>query len=386
MVLQLQLILQEIRQLVRGYGVGDDGAARIIRGKNSCHHGNQSIAANLLAVRQHRAHAVHIRIKDNAQVCPARQHCSLDSIHGHLILRVRDVVREAAVRLQVKAAGSISPQLRQHLAGKEAPGAIASIHHNVHAGKRLFIVIAAINALTDFLAKAGRININQCQRLCQPQVGTPFLKPCRRLQQLDDVLLFKAAICGEELQAVAVKRQMAGSNHDGAVHLRFREDNGHEHGRSGSHAAVKSLCPLRQDALQSRFLQAGGRQAGVMPHRDFQLTGCLPQLLGQKFHKGGGNQVGRLRAQVHRLALYPLQGNATHIAAILQLHQFFFCHMKSKLLSHTRLTKQFYNELYMVMVFSSTNTLHLCFQPMGKSQTYSCYNDFPSSHNAHKVL
>ena len=42
--------------------------------------------------------------------------------------------------------------------------------------------------------------------------------------------------------------------------------------------------------------------------------------------------------------------------------------------------------LYMVMVFSSTNTLHLCFQPMGKSQTYSCYNDFPSSHNAHKVL
>ena len=96
---EAQFLFEEDGQFITGNGVRDNRAARIIRCQNSCHHRNQGIAADFLAVFEDGAHTVNIRIEDKTEVCTAVQHSFFDSCHSLLVFRIGNMVGEIPVRL-----------------------------------------------------------------------------------------------------------------------------------------------------------------------------------------------------------------------------------------------------------------------------------------------
>ena len=73
--------------------------------------------------------------------------------------------------------------------------------------------------------------------------------------------MLDAAVLREELEAVAVVRQVAGRDHDGAVHLRLGEDNRHEHRRRRRKAAVDRHDARIRQRLEHGFLEHRRRKA-----------------------------------------------------------------------------------------------------------------------------
>ena len=159
MMLQMQLVLQKVCQLIRGYRICNNGAAWIVWSQNSRHHGNQGITANLLTIRQYSTHAIHISIKNNTQICMTGENCSLNGIHSSLILWIWNMIWEMSIWLQIETALNIGPQRNQYLVGKEATSTIAGIYYNMHSFERL-VIILGLNPLTNLFTEILGININ----------------------------------------------------------------------------------------------------------------------------------------------------------------------------------------------------------------------------------
>ena len=139
-----------------------------------------------------------------------------------------------------------------------------------------------------------------------------------------DILMLHAPVLGEELQTVAVIGQMAGGNHDGAIHAGFREHRGHEHGRGGSHTAVHSDTASGSQSLQHSLLESRGRNAGIVSHRHPQLLLLLAGLLSEEFQKASGNDISRLYRKSHRLIGHAFHSYPSHITAIGKFLEYFF--------------------------------------------------------------
>ena len=257
-VAQAELTLQELGELVARDRVRDDRATRIVRREDGGHHGDQGIAADLLAVLEDGAHAVDIRVEDQAEVSMAVEHGLADGGHGLLVLRVRDVVREVAIRLEEDATRRVSTETAEHLRREEAARAVAGIDDDVHSLERR---VAHVERRADLLAQVVAVAIDEVVLLGLRKVALDLWIARCRLEDGDDVLMLDAAVLREELEAVAVVRQVAGRDHDGAVHLRLGEYNGHEHRRRRREAAVDRHGARIRQCLEHRFLEHRRRKA-----------------------------------------------------------------------------------------------------------------------------
>ena len=132
-MLESELLREELRELVARHGVRHDRAARIVRREDGRHHRDERVAADLLAVFEHGAHAVDIRIENQPEIGAAREHRLADRRHRLLVLRVRDVVREMAVRLEIAAARRIGAEPPEDLRRKEAAVTVARVDDDMHA-------------------------------------------------------------------------------------------------------------------------------------------------------------------------------------------------------------------------------------------------------------
>lgn len=125
------------------------------------------------------------------------------------------MVGETAVGLEELAAGDVCAERFQHLRRIKAPRTVAGIHHNVHAGQRLFL-LCRTKRVTDPAAQPGGILrhvvgfLHATGRIARYKI--PIL---RELQDLFDFRTFQAAgntgigYRAEKFQTVAVKGVVA---------------------------------------------------------------------------------------------------------------------------------------------------------------------------------
>ena len=138
------------------------------------------------------------------------------------------------------------------------------------------------------------------------------------LKDFFDIRLVQTALASlEELQAVAVRRQMAGRDHHGAVAVRFGKHAAHEHGGRGSHAAVQHGKAHLVERAAHRRLQRRTRKTRIPAHRHAAARRSLSagirqpeaEAVGNVFRRGG-RQVDLFSKQIRR--------DASHVAAVLQ--------------------------------------------------------------------
>ena len=251
----------------------------------------------------------------------AVEHGLADGGHGLLVLRVRDVVWEVAVRLEEDAARGVGAEAAEHLRRKEAARAVAGIDDDVHAAERR---IAHVERRADLLAQVVAVAVDEVVLLDLREVALDLRAAGCCLEDGDDVLMLDAAVFREELEAVAVERQMAGRDHDGAVHLRLGEDDGHEHRRRGCEAAVDRHDAGIRQRLEHCFLEHRRREARVVTDRDAQVLDLLARLLRKEVEEAARDAVGRLGVERHRLVRHALDRDAAHIAAIGEFEQILF--------------------------------------------------------------
>ena len=141
------------------------------------------------------------------------------------------------------------------------------------------------------------------------KLGGPF-------QNLRDVRLLKAALAGEELEAVAVERKVGGRDHDRTVEIALREHGGDEHGRRRDKTAVEALGSGK--AGQNARFHDVRSEAAVVADAEAEILSCLA---GPLLHEGdeGSRDLGRdLPGQVQRLGL-GCDRAAADVAAVLKL-------------------------------------------------------------------
>lgn len=132
-----------------------------------------------------------------------------------------------------------------------------------------------------------------------------------------DVLLFQAALCGEEFKAVALKGQVARRDHHCAVKFPTFHYGGHKHSRRGAKAKIRNLHPGSRKAVPKPRAELLARKAGIAPNgnalRPFAQTALQPP--GKRAADGAH---GRFR-QIHRLSAFHRDCDAADIASVLEL-------------------------------------------------------------------
>ena len=269
-------------------------------------------AVHFRAVREDHRAAVAVTVEDDAQVRVCVQGRLPGSLHGFTVLRIRDVVREGAVRIQEDAAGDIRTQRSQDLFREEAGGAVACVLHDVETLQRM-IVIRGIHFFpdqglhvftVDILHVEGlRCDASPGQTVCAEKVlrilVAVFFRELRRMRQDPGQVFFRqGAVLREELHAVPVEGQMAGGDHHGTVKITGGQHRGLEHGRSGDQSAVKTL-DFGETEEAGVFDDLRGDTAVVAHTRPeilFLLAGLLRQVIresaGDELHQRSGEGPG----------------------------------------------------------------------------------------------
>ena len=203
--------------------------------------------------------------------------------------------------------------------GKKSGGTVAGIHHDVHALEGL---IAVIQFLADLFAKMARIEPDEVifRNGGFGEVSLELRRAAGAFEDRGDILVFHAAFFREEFQPIAIVGKMAGSDHDRAVHIRFVENRGHEHGRRGGHAAVQRPDTRGGQSLEDRHLERRGRDAGIMSDCDAQVSWRFFRLSRKEIHEARGDAVRRLRGEADLFVCDARRGHAADIAAVGKLH------------------------------------------------------------------
>ena len=126
-----------------------------------------------------------------------------------------------------------------------------------------------------------------------------FFRELRRMRQdPGQVFLRQSAVLCEELHAVPVERQVAGSDHHRAVKITGRQNRGLEHGGGGDQSAVKAL-DFGEAEEAGVFDDLRGDTAVVAhthPEVLFLLAGLLRKVIresaGNEFYQRGGEGPG----------------------------------------------------------------------------------------------
>ena len=257
----------ELIEAGAGHAVGDEGRAGVLLQQDGGDQRDQAVAVDGLAVLIHDGRAVAVRVEDHAQVGAALQHRPRQRGHGGCVLRVGDVVGEAAVGIQELAALDLRAQLLQE-AGVEAARAVARIHDHMQAQQRLQALV--VQALAHHSGQGGGVGGEEVHLLDQ-RIGNLHLRG--GLDQLPHAGGVQAALAGDELEAVLLRGMVAGGDHDGAVGPQGFLHADHEHRGRGAQTAVQHVAVRRLHAPDQRLLQARPGGAGIVAHGQLELVG-----------------------------------------------------------------------------------------------------------------
>ena len=195
----------------------------------------------------------------------------------------------------------------------------------MHSRKGL---VAIVQFRADFPAQMLGIEIDQVKGLGFGAIPFELRRAAGIFQDDSDIFMLHAAILREKFESVAVERQMARGDHDGAVHVGLLEYRGHEHSGRGCHAAVQCIGSRGSQCFQYGSLDGFCRYAGVMSHGNAQFLCGFLGPFGKEMDESCGNAVRGLRRKVHFLIGNALHCDATYITAIGKLHKsFFWCHL-----------------------------------------------------------
>ena len=146
---------------VRSYRVGYDCASRMLIQYNGRYKRNERIAVDWFALSADDSRTVYVCIEDYTEVGIAFFHSLADRSHRLTIFRVRNMVREASVRIEELAALCVGAKHTQYLL-EESAIAVACVYNNVHALKRMLIIIS-IHTLTDVVGNMTRVDIHEVE-------------------------------------------------------------------------------------------------------------------------------------------------------------------------------------------------------------------------------
>ena len=249
-------------------GIRNDGGSRMFLKRDGGDQGNDSVAVDFPAESVDRARPVDIRIKYNAQIRMKCKHCFLNGGHSRFILGIGNMVRKAAVRIQKLAALCTGSERLQHLICVKTACAVARVYNDPKSLQRTllpcFIPDLPYNVRGIDLYKVQRFNCSGLSRLC-----IDFL--LRKLQNRRNIALLKSAVLCEKFKAVAVERQMARRQHNGAVVPISFHHGCHKHRRRRAQTAVHHCNAQHGKALGYGAVQFSGRQAGIVSHGNGKL-------------------------------------------------------------------------------------------------------------------
>ena len=329
-VLQAQSPLQIGMKFVAGYAVRNHRRSGIFIRDQSGGHGDDTVSADLTAVFVYGGGAVHIRIEYQAQVAVMILYSGCNCGHSLFILRVRDVVREMSVRLQELAGGDIRTERLKDPGRVESSGAVARVNGDLHSAQRLVcpglgcydapqvggIDIHQIGSITGGNTIFGSI---WCSRsICRLRHAVQNLIRFRENDNIGNVAFVQAALRAEKLQPVAVPGKVARCDHDSAVRGEFREDCGHEHGRSGRHAAVQHTGAVGRQGVNKDLAEMLPGKAGVPPDGNSKFCRFLICFTAEPEQESPGETGYGGIVEIHRFAGDALQRDAADIAAVLQ--------------------------------------------------------------------
>ena len=196
-------------------------------GSNEC---NECVAVYRFTLAPYDGRAIDIGVEDHAEVGAAVLHCLAYRSHGVAVLGIGDVVGEVSVRFKELAALCVGTERTQYLL-EESAVAVSCIHNDVHAFKRMRVVVG-FHAFADVVGDMARIDCHEVECRCvalRPVEGV-VAALCNG-ENGGNVLAVESALGGEELQSVAVEGQMACRHHDRSRGIHLLADGGHEHGR-----------------------------------------------------------------------------------------------------------------------------------------------------------
>ena len=130
-----QFALEKLMQFVRCDAVGHYCASRVIFGRERRRQGHYLVSRYRSASRSYSGRPVAVRVEYDAQIGVIVFDRLANGIHRLFVLRVGRMVREAAVRLKIKAAADIGAHLLENFLSEKARGTVAGVDNDMHALK-----------------------------------------------------------------------------------------------------------------------------------------------------------------------------------------------------------------------------------------------------------
>ena len=296
-------------------GVGHDGRAGVLAQQYGGDERDEPVAVELLAVREHRSGAVHIGIKDDAEIGAAFEHRRADAVHRLQQLGIRHMVGEMPVGVEIPAAGRIRAERGEHTLGKKAARAVSGIYHDALAREGLFV---SVRRGDDLLAQNGGIGLHKLALRHAPAGGERRLLR-GKAEDLAHVRALRAARSGEEFESVAVPRQMARRDHDRRIKGLLPCHGRHEHCRGGAEAEIGHRRAARGERFAERFGDRLARKARIAP--DAYAEALFSEPRAQKARKAARDGAHRRIVERDGFALDARERHAAHVAAVLQFCQ-----------------------------------------------------------------
>ena len=297
-----QLFRQENSQLIRGNGIRHNYRAGSLFRDDHTQQCNQGIPVHFRTIGKDNRATVTVAIKNNAQVRSRVQRCFAGCFHSCRVFRVRDMIRENTIRIQINRTGNIRAQRFQNISGKESCRSISGVFHNVKARERSLIILR-IDLPADHILHMRTINSAHIKRFrgnCskrkaasgQQRFGIFFRKLIRkrscRVQDPGQFRFRKSAIFCEKLHSVPVERQMTGGDHHSTVEIAFRQQCGLEH--RGCRDQPTVICPGNRKTRQTRLLDLFRGHPAVMSDANPQFCRIFPALFRKKSRKSPGDK------------------------------------------------------------------------------------------------
>ena len=234
------------------------------------------------------------------------------------------MIRKISVGLKELTAGRVRAERCQNFRREESAAAVARVDDNFHARERF---IGAEFVRDDF-AQVSRVTLNQVEIFHAVERSLNRAERRGSLQDCFDVRGLKPAVACEKFHAVAIEGQMACREHNRAVGGSVVENRRHKHCRRRRQAAVDDRHTVSDQSFAGGSLNLRRTDSRIVADCNFQRGRCLAEFVSQKFHESACNAIDSLRRECDRFARHAVHRHAAHVAAVVELEQFFFRHHK----------------------------------------------------------
>lgn len=178
---------------------------------------------------------IDVGVEDYAHVGTCQEDGCRNGAHGLVVFRIGDVIRESSIGCKELAACGVGTERFENSFGKEAAGAVTSIHDDFEPNEGFCGIVGNIFEVgTDLLSKRVAVEGEKVEyvdfAMFGVRVGLEVGCFADNLVQLEFVDL---VACGEKLHAVAVEAHVASCQHDSTIDGEPVGEGAEEHGRRG---------------------------------------------------------------------------------------------------------------------------------------------------------